>query len=291
MQSTKAKALIRDVELSEQLRDVIKELAPLRRRLMSHPIYKSLHSVDDLRIFMSHHVFAVWDFMSLLKFLQVELTCVRTPWLPPKHAVASRLINEIVLAEESDSLGDGRYISHFALYLDAMKECGANTRAVDDFITSLQNGHSVEDALACPEIPESVQTFVAGTFAVIATGKTWEVASAFTFGREEIIPDMFRNFELGQSSLAVSRNSSYSADSITQTGMSASDTTILRQYLDLHIITDEHEHVPLAFRLLQFLCQEDERKWHEVLVSGSAAIERRIALWDGVCSAIGEKPR
>ena len=272
MHSTQAPT--RDVEISKQLADVIKELAPLRRRLMSHPIYKSLHSIDDLRIFMSHHVFAVWDFMSLLKCLQVELTCVRTPWLPPKHAVASRLINEIVLAEESDSLGDGRYISHFALYLDAMKEFGANTGPIDDFIDSLQKGSIIEDALACQEIPESVQLFVAGTFAVIANEKTWEVASAFTFGREEIIPDMFRNFDLGQSSTNV-----------------GGTTSILRQYLDLHIITDEHEHVPLAFRLLQFLCQDDERKWHDVVVSASAAIERRIALWDGVYSAIGEKTR
>jgi hypothetical protein len=258
---------IRDVDLSEQLSNVINNLAPLRRRLMSHPIYRSLNSIDDLRIFMSHHVFAVWDFMSLLKSLQVELTCVKSPWLPPKHAIASRLINEIVLAEESDSLGDGRYISHFSLYLNAMNECGANASPINNFIASLQRGISLEEALANPEIPESVQKFVAGTFAVIANEKTWEVASAFTFGREEIIPDMFRNFDLGHGS----------------TG----STSILRQYLDLHIITDEHEHVPLAFRLLQFLCQDDERKWHEVVVSAMAAIERRIALWDGVYAAIG----
>jgi hypothetical protein len=263
---------IKDVDVSTELANVINELAPLRRRLMSHPIYKSLHSIDDLRTFMTHHVFAVWDFMSLLKFLQVELTCVKLPWLPPAHAIASRLINEIVLAEESDSLGDGRYISHFSLYLNAMQECGANTRPISNFITSLEKGISVEEALADSQIPESVQSFVDGTFAVIGNKKTWEVASSFTFGREEIIPDMFRNFDLAHGSTGADSN-----------------TSILRQYLDLHIITDEHEHVPLAFRLIQFLCQDDERKWHEVVVSGKSAIERRILLWDGVYAALGSR--
>lgn len=259
----------RDVEFSGHLSSVVNKLAPIRRRLMNHPIYKSLYSIEDLRIFMSHHVFAVWDFMSLLKSLQVELTCVTIPWLPPQYANASRLINEIVLVEESDSLGDGRYISHFSLYLEAMKECGANTQLIDHFIDCLYQGFTVEEALTSNEIPESVQTFIAGTFAVIASKNTWEVASAFTFGREEIIPDMFRNFDLEHSS----------------TGL-GTGTSIFRKYLDLHIVTDEHEHMPLALRLVQFLCQDDERKWQEVVVSAESAIERRIALWDGVYAAI-----
>ena len=272
---TATPSLIRDAKNSDDsnnsdhLNFVIGELTPLRKKLMDHPIYKSLKTYDHLRIFMQHHVFAVWDFMSLLKFLQVELTCVSLPWLPPEHAIGSRLVNEIVLAEESDVLGDGQYTSHFALYLEAMSECGANTDPIEALIGALKNRVPIREALSARQIPDSVRTFVNGTFDVIDGKKSWEVASAFTFGREEIIPDMFRNFDLTH------------ADK----GESCS-TSILRQYLELHIITDEHEHVPLAFTLLRFLCGEDKQKWQEVIDSAKAAIERRIALWDGVLEAL-----
>src|ERR1700722_4769083 len=89
-----------------------KSLAPHVRRLMAHPLYGELHSLDDIRVLMESHVYAVWDFMSLVKALQIELTSVRVPWLPPAEARLARFLNEIVLGEESDDLGDGLCLSH-----------------------------------------------------------------------------------------------------------------------------------------------------------------------------------
>ncbi|MFD9637544.1 DUF3050 domain-containing protein [Streptomyces violascens] len=97
-----------------------------RSLIVEHPMYPLLDSLDRIRVFQEHHVFAVWDFMSLLKSLQRELTCVGVPWVPQGPPTSRRLINDIVLAEESDEVGDG-YLSHFELYLRSMEEAGAGT--------------------------------------------------------------------------------------------------------------------------------------------------------------------
>ena len=50
-----------------RLEQVGRRLAPLKAALVGHPIYRQLEGLGALHLFMEHHVFAVWDFMSLLK--------------------------------------------------------------------------------------------------------------------------------------------------------------------------------------------------------------------------------
>ena len=117
-------------------------LAPLRKRLASHPIYAAIQSEQQLRLFMESHVFAVWDFMSLLKALQRSLTCVDVPWVPSRHAASRRFINEIVLGEESDEY-QHRPLSHFEIYLEAMQALDADTAPIN----ALLMAHPISSAL------------------------------------------------------------------------------------------------------------------------------------------------
>lgn len=72
--------------------------------LSDHTVFGQVQSVGALRTFMEHHVLAVWDFMSLLKALQAELAPEYWPWRPCTRSHWVRLINDIVLTEESDEL-------------------------------------------------------------------------------------------------------------------------------------------------------------------------------------------
>src|ERR1700761_8512173 len=166
-------------------------LNTLRAQLLDHPVYTEVASVEDLRRFMQDHVFAVWDFMSLLKRLQRDLTCTTVPWFPAESAKAARLINDIVIGEETDVDPDGSYVSHLDLYLGAMADVGASTRQFDTFRSLAQGGVPVDAALARVGAPAHVQAFVAHTMALARTGSTEQVLAAFFYGREDIIPEMF----------------------------------------------------------------------------------------------------
>jgi hypothetical protein len=234
-----------------------------RSKLVDHPLYSQITTEDRLRIFMKHHVFAVWDFFTLLKRLQAEVTTVTLPWRPRGHADHGRFILEIVLAEETDEDIGGGYVSHFELYQRAMVELGADTGPIDAFLTALDSGVSPTAALKDDRIPASVREFVSHTLDVALNGAPHEVASSFCHGRENLLPDVFA---------AVRAN----VEDVLANG------PVFRHYLDRHITLDHEEHGPLALRLLAALCDGDPVRVAEAEKVSVAAIRARIALWDGV---------
>ena len=234
-----------------------------RARLVAHPLYSRIDTEDRLRTFMKHHVFAVWDFFTLLKRLQTEVTTVTLPWRPKGHAEHGRFIMEIVLAEETDEDLDGGYVSHFELYRRAMTEIGADTGPIDGFLAALADGISPAAALKNPAIPDSVREFVSHTLDVALSGEPHEVASSFCHGRENLLPDVFTEVRANVDGVLA-------------------NAPVFRHYLDRHIALDHDEHGPLALRLLADLCGGDPAREAGAERVGVAAIQARIALWDGV---------
>src|SRR6266851_7704763 len=160
------------------------QISEARRAVIEHPLYGALDSSSAIRTFQEHHVFAVWDFMSLLKSLQRNLTCVELPWVPTGPTGSRRLINEIVLVEESDELR-GDFTSHFELYLDGMAEAGADTSVIHAFIDKLRAKRPVLEAIDEVNVPGPAAEFVRLTWGLIESAPVHVQAAAFAFGRED----------------------------------------------------------------------------------------------------------
>ncbi len=235
-----------------------------RRALLEHRLYRELETVEDLAVFMEHHVYAVWDFMSLLKALQARLTCACVPWLPQGDGRVRRLVNEIVLGEESDILPSGGAASHFELYLQAMQEAGADTTVVSDFILRLRSGEPVMSALEGANAPAAVMPFVRNTFEVIESGHPHEIAAAFTYGREDLIPEMFTR-------LVQELETQFPGKLAT-----------LRYYLDRHIELDGDEHGAMGREMVELLCDRNTLREREAAAAAASALQARIELWEGI---------
>lgn len=241
-------------------------------RLELHRVYERIRDLADLRVFMQHHVWSVWDFMSLIKFLQYAVAPARWPWRPGADAAVQRFINELVLEEETDAappqLGS-EFSSHFSLYLGAMREIGADTTAIEAFVDKACN-EGIEAALQTGLAPEPACLFTTTTFGFIDGGKAHEVAAALALGREHVIPTMFRSL-------------------LKRMGITETDAPIFHFYLSRHIHLDEDFHAPLSLRLLESLCGDDAQRQQEAVTAAEVAIAARERFWDGVLIALDSK--
>lgn len=230
--------------------------------LLSHKIYSSITTIDDLHLFMENHVFAVWDFMSILKTLQKKLTCTDIPWTPKGGGTPARLLNEIVTEEETDIDIYGEYKSHFEMYYQSMNEAGANTKKIESFLTNIDSG--VDQALIKSDAPKPAVNFVKTTFSMLENAPVNVVASMFTFGREEVIPSMFRSIisKIDKDFKGRLKNFIY--------------------YLDRHIGVDEDEHGPAALKMIKVLCGNDEEKWKETAQAAKMTMNARIVFWNEI---------
>ncbi|WP_248752884.1 DUF3050 domain-containing protein [Pseudomonas sp. MWU15-20650] len=238
-------------------------------QLCSHPLFIEITSVNKLQRFMENHVFAVWDFMTLTKRLQQDLTCTQIPWLPPTDPQAARLINEIVLGEESDEHPTRGHCSHFELYLDAMTEVGASTLAINRFIDLQHQGVEVSAALQMIDASPGVSRFVDSTLQIALSAPSHCVAAAFLHSRESVIASMFGRL-------------------LHSNALIAHQVPTLSHYLNRHIELDSHDHGPGAEQLLQRLIGADSTRQKQADCTALDAVESRIAFWDGVLASVQE---
>ena len=248
-----------------ELARLLEQTRPLRDAVASHG---SIENLDELRIFMEHHVFAVWDFMSLVKSLQRTLTCTSVPWVPRGDPLSRRLINEITLDEESDQSEEGRYLSHFELYLQAMQQCGANTTRVKDLIARIQRGEDIREALWHSEVPGPAKAFVGKTFEIVESQSPHKIAAAFTLGREDVIPEMFQNVLKSVAKHFPGK------------------LALFAYYLERHIQEDADRHGPMAIRMLVRLCGGSPEKWQDALEAAQLALQARREFLDAVAQKI-----
>jgi len=249
-----------------------RRIQPQKELLLQHSLYDKVKTIEDLKCFLESHVYAVWDFMSLLKALQSKLTCTTTPWFATENPETRYLINEIVLAEESDLTIDGRRQSHYEMYIEAMENSGANTSGIKDFLSELNSLHNIFVAIKKSNLHPNIKAFLDFTFKIIDEGKSHEIAAAFTFGREDLIPSMFtvilKNF---------------------QANFPKTDLSKLIYYFERHIELDADEHGPMAMKMITELCGTDKQKWADVKAISVLALEKRIGLWDAIEEQIALK--
>jgi hypothetical protein len=246
------------------LQQLESEIATYRQSLVEHPVYAEIKDLEGLQSFMESHVYAVWDFMSLLKALQINLTSVSLPWMPVGNPATRYLINEIVTGEESDVDEQGNRTSHFELYLQAMEQAGADLLPIQTLINELHLGTSIQQALQLQIIPEAARNFMQFTFDTIATGKPHLMAAVFTFGREDLIPDMFISL--------IKELKKQFPDKVD----------IFQYYIERHIEVDGGHHGELALQMTMELCGSDPQKWAEATEAVKSGLSARIQLWDAI---------
>ncbi len=249
---------------SQYFNQLKQEIEPLRQELINHNLYQKIKTLPHLKLFMESHVYAVWDFMSLLKSLQQHLTCVNIPWIPVGSANTRFLINEIVVGEESDVDMHGNRISHFELYLQAMQQADCKTTAIHQFIERIQSKIHLQEALIQSNTQQAAIDFVSNTFNIIDTHKPHILAAVFTFGREDLIPDMFLSLihELKK--------------------QFPNKLDIIQYYIERHIEVDGGHHSHLAYAMTEELCGTEENKWEEATYYVKEALKARIGLWNAI---------
>lgn len=250
------------------INNINKNIEPLRQEIINHKLYSTIRNIEDLKIFMKYHVYAVWDFMSILKTLQNNLTCTSVPWFPVGNADTRFLINEIVVGEESDVDQNGIRKSHFELYIDAMDQCGADTQPIKKFINELKVSKDFNTAFILSETPKEAADFVKYTFDIINSDKHHLQSAIFTFGREDLIPGMFI-------SMVNDIHNNF-----------PNDISIFKYYLERHIEIDGDYHSNLALEMTSSLCANNKEFWEQAEIATIESLKQRINLWNGACNEI-----
>ena len=243
-----------------------KKLNDLKQKITAHPLFENKLEPKHICKFMESHIFAVWGFMSILKSLQKIITPDNLPWMPNKNTKNGlvNFVNEIILCEESDYIEGIGFISHFEIYLLAMKNMGARTDQLDKLTSKINYEGYNEKYLDDVDASDEVKSFLKHDLEVSINGTLPEIIGAFTLGREKVIPNMF----------------GYILPAIKET----STSKYLITYLERHIDIDGDRHGPLSMKLLNASCGKEELSL--AYATAIKSLELRLMVWDKVYEEI-----
>ena len=248
--------------------EILKKVRADYSSLNNHPLYSSLNNLPRLKFFMERHIYAVLDFMTLVKNLQKKISPMGTLWSPPENPTLCRFIGEIILEEETDQLPTGEYLSHFQIYCRALKEIQGNPQMAIEFSQSPlapSNKLNFESFL----LPKSVRNFLAFNQELIRESKAHTLAASFYFGREKAIPIIFKSI-------------------LKETLVTEKEAPMFHFYLGRHIELDSNEHGPKAKEMIKYFCQDKKTLCHEVLLTAKKVIEQRVKFWDEILEEMQE---
>ncbi|WP_191964869.1 DUF3050 domain-containing protein [Synechococcus sp. RSCCF101] len=248
--------------------------------LKNHPLAEEIRDRASLRLFMEHHVFAVWDFLALLKALQASLADAHHSGDPAVDGSGLAAINRIVAEEEADEAPDNpsgaSRVSHLEIYLQAMNEVGADTGPIQRLMERLEAAEvgslTSEDALRRLErlpIPQPSLRFLTNTFAMIHTGRASVMAAAFAHGRELLVPQLFQAI-------------------LDRSLIPAQQAPGLHWYFRRHIAVDGDTHGPQSLALVQSLRRGSANEASLSEAAEQQALGARLALWNGIHQALLE---
>ncbi len=257
--------------MDDKLHDIVIGIQPLVDAIAHHKLFRAITSIARLRRFTEIHVYAVWDFICLLKALQRKLTSQHLFWSPPINPLGCYLVNSLVAEEESDCIEHNHYLSHFELYLQAMQQCGADIRGIRQFIANIHPEQSLASLLVSNNLPKPAQGFIQDTFEIIEK-ESHVIAASLAFAREQITSTMFTQL---LNTFEPPEDSSYSLQ-------------LFRLYLQRHIELDSGQHSQQSQRLVATLCGSDKCKWDEVLEAAWFSLNSRLQLLDGIYHQVME---
>ena len=235
-------------------------------QLHRHPLPQAIENMEQLRLFMEHHVFAVWDFMLLLKSLQQHIAPASVPWTPSRQPQLVGLINSLLAEEECDclpaELGGPRQLSHFEIYRLSMLEVGADTGPIDAVLDHSKQ-HGLASSLQHPAIPEPSRRFLLTTQELIDRQEIHALAAAFAYGRERLVPYLFSHL-------------------LDRLRFLALPCPMLIWYLQRHIDLDGESHGPLAESMVLALAGADHSAQSRVDEVRAQVISDRVRFWDAI---------
>lgn len=233
--------------------------------LDNHRLYDLTVNHDTLRFFLERHVICAWSYRAFLQSIQRELVNLSLPVNSDDHKEALRHVSELILDEEVEDRGNGRFASHMELYLEAMQELKCDLAPVLSFFDMLESGIEPLTAVEDAGFPLEVIKYARQALSLIREPLHVRAAALFYEG-EPFIPDRFlyQLYRLGDF-MPVEK---------------------LLDYFESHIEGLKRPGFSLAGRLVEIFCKTDPLLNREAEAAAEKMMSFRLDLWNAMALGV-----